>query len=154
MLSIVRNPAEPVSWTPMTISELAGVERPDAVQHAQGSYRALFESDWPSDLSRAERFAVAAHVAELHQAAAPAAHYRARLGAGQPSGARWTAIERHADLLALKPVEATPDHLQALADAGLGTTSIVTLSQVIAFVSFEVRLLAGLQLLGAAPDGP
>ena len=69
-----------------------------------------------------------------------------------PSGARWSAIKRHADLLALKPVEARPDHLQALAHAGLGATAIVTLSQVIAFVSFQVRVQAGLQLLGAAPE--
>jgi alkylhydroperoxidase domain protein len=144
------------------ISTLAGVapdsalaelraQRPEAMRHAQGSYLALFAGDAPSDLSRAERLAVAAHVARLHADAEAAAQYAGLLDQyAAPSGGRWTALTRHADLLALRPVEARPDHLQGLAAAGLGTTAIVTLSQVIAFVSFQVRVLAALRLLGGS----
>jgi uncharacterized protein YciW len=133
---------------PDVISALAGVrpdsalaelraQRPEAMRHAQGSYAALFDSTQPTDLSRAERLAVAAHVARLHDAYAAEAHYRVRLGAALPPAERWPALERHAELLATRPVQARPDDLQALAAAGLSTTAIVTLSQVIAFVSFR-----------------
>ncbi|HEY3058194.1 MAG TPA: alkylhydroperoxidase domain protein [Chloroflexota bacterium] len=143
------------------ISELAGVapgselaelraQRPEAMQHAQGSYAALFETPQPSDLTGAERLAIAAHVAGLHHASQAQRHYLGRLGHEQPVGARWTALLRHADLLSLRPVTATPDDLQALVDAGLSATAILTLSQVIAFVSFQVRVVAGLCLLGDA----
>jgi alkylhydroperoxidase domain protein len=59
------------------------------------------------------------------------------------------ALLQHAQLLGAHPVDATPDALQALADAGLSTREIVTLAQVIAFVSFFVRVLRTLELLGA-----
>src|SRR6266536_1455624 len=134
------------------ISDLAGVppnspladlraQRPEATQHAQGSYAALFETPQPSDLSGAERLAVAAHVAGLHHATAAQRHYAGRLGPSKPTGPRWTALQRHADL-------------QALADAGLSTTAMLTLSQVIAFVSFQVRVIEALRLLsGGDGDG-
>jgi hypothetical protein len=84
----------------MTISDLAGVERPAAVQHAQGSYLALFESDWPSDLRRAERFAVAARGRPAPGGGGGRALSRSP-GDGQSSGVRWTALKRHAEPLAL-----------------------------------------------------
>jgi alkylhydroperoxidase domain protein len=50
-------------------------------------------------------------------------------------------------------VDATPDDLQALADAGLATVEIVVLSQIVAFISFQVRVVAALQLIaGRVPE--
>jgi uncharacterized protein YciW len=40
--------------------------------------------------------------------------------------------------------------MQALLDAGWSTTAIVTLSQLVAFLSFQVRAVAGLRALGAS----
>ena len=40
--------------------------------------------------------------------------------------------------------------MQALLDAGWSTTAIVTLSQLVAFLSFQVRAVAGLRTLGAS----
>jgi alkylhydroperoxidase domain protein len=62
--------------------------------------------------------------------------------------ARLQAILRHTDLLSTHPVDSTPDDLQALADAGLATVEIVVLSQIVAFISFQVRVIAALQLIG------
>lgn len=53
-----------------------------------------------------------------------------------------------ADLL---PVEATPTSLRALTRAGWSKEGIVTLAQLIAFVSFQSRLIAGLRLLNDRP---
>ena len=41
----------------------------------------------------------------------------------------------------------TPAALQALLDAGWSTTDIVTLSQIAAFLSFQIRVVAGLRTL-------
>lgn len=146
------------------IADLAGVEpgspladlraqRSEATTHAQGSYDALFSKP-AGALSEFERLAAAHHVATVHAAAEAADHYRPHLAdVGQPSDStRVQAIVRHADLLATRPADARPENLQALSDAGLSTAEIVSLSQVIAFVSFQVRVIAGLRLLGATPS--
>ncbi len=150
-------------------------ERPEATRHAQGSYRALFDPAEAGGLTPVERFATALYVATVHGAREAAAHYRQRLvraGAGPeivaraeaaggsrpaalsdgPAAPRLQALLAHADLLATRPSQARPEHLQSLADAGLSTQEIVTLAQTIAFVSFQVRVVAGLRLLGRATD--
>ena len=64
-------------------------------------------------------------------------------------GARLTAAFDHAHLLVFHPRDATPATLQALLDAGWSTTDVVTLSQIIAFLSFQIRVAAGLRVLAA-----
>jgi uncharacterized protein YciW len=39
-------------------------------------------------------------------------------------------------------------------DAGWSTTDIVTLSQIVAFLSFQIRVIAGLRVLAAHPAPP
>lgn len=60
---------------------------------------------------------------------------------------RLRAILAHTDLLVLRPAAAAPADLDALAEAGLDAAAIITVSQLIAYVSFQVRLLAGLALI-------
>jgi len=48
------------------------------------------------------------------------------------------------------PRDAAPAALQALLDAGWSTTDIVTLSQIAAFLSFQIRVVAGLRALADA----
>jgi CMD domain protein len=55
---------------------------------------------------------------------------------------------RHADLLTTRPADATREDLEALKAAGYSPAGIVSLSQVIAFVSYQLRLAAGLRALG------
>lgn len=65
-------------------------------------------------------------------------------------GARLTAALEHAHLLVFRPRDAAAVDLQALLDAGWSSTAIVTLSQLVAFLSFQVRSVAGLRTLGAS----
>jgi alkylhydroperoxidase domain protein/CMD domain protein len=158
------------------ISDLAGIQpgsalaglraqRPEATNHAQGSYTALFDpAQLDVSLSLVERLATALRVATLHAATEAAAHYRARLvdAGASPEVVAWAAdghaavselprlhaMVRHADLLSTAPARARPSDLQALADVGLSARAIVTISQIIAFVSFQVRVARSLQLLG------
>ena len=65
-------------------------------------------------------------------------------------GARLAAALEHAHLLVFRPRDAAPAAMQALLDAGWSTTAIVTLSQLVAFLSFQVRSVVGLRTLGAS----
>jgi CMD domain protein len=64
-------------------------------------------------------------------------------------GPRLAAAFEHAHMLVFHPRDATPAALQALLDAGWSTTGIVTLSQLVAFLSFQIRVVAGLRSLAA-----
>jgi uncharacterized protein YciW len=61
--------------------------------------------------------------------------------------ARLKAIIRHTDLITTNPKEATAEDIAALRAAGLDDADIVRLSELIAFVSYQVRVVAGLRLM-------
>ena len=114
--------------------------REAATRHAQGSYEVLF-SQQDEDFPLEERFAVAAKVAQLHQADALAAHY-AGFGIADPttpSACRCAGV--------CPPVDLHPGGSDARrrckrwASAGWSLRGIVTLAQLVAFVSFQSRLL-------------
>jgi CMD domain protein len=65
-------------------------------------------------------------------------------------GERLAPAIEHAHLLVFRPRDATPAAMQALLAAGWSSTAIVTLSQLVAFLSFQVRTVAGLRTLGAS----
>ncbi len=65
-------------------------------------------------------------------------------------GPRLAAAFEHMHLLVFHPRDAAPEALQALLDAGWSTTDIVTLSQIAAFLSFQIRVVAGLRVLAGA----
>jgi CMD domain protein len=75
-----------------------------------------------------------------------------RVGADRKSvlGVKLTAALEHAHLLVFRPRDAAAADLKALLDAGWSTTAVVTLSQLVAFLSFQVRAVAGLRALGAS----
>lgn len=62
-------------------------------------------------------------------------------------GPRLAAALAHTHLLVLRPRDSSDDALQALLDAGWSPTGIVTLSQLVAFLSFQLRVVAGLSVL-------
>ena len=66
-------------------------------------------------------------------------------------GARLAAAFEHMHLLVLHPRDADPAALQALLNAGWSTTDIVTLSQIAAFLSFQIRVVVGLRTLAGRP---
>jgi CMD domain protein len=53
----------------------------------------------------------------------------------------------HAHLLVFRPRDASSAALQSLLDAGWSTDDIVTLSQLVAFLSFQIRVVTGLRAL-------
>ncbi len=66
-------------------------------------------------------------------------------------GPRLAAALEHVHMLVFHPRDAAPEALQALLDAGWSTTDIVTLSQIVAFLSFQIRVVIGLRTLAGRP---
>jgi len=161
------------------IDTLLGLAAPAAlyeVRHArdkvvaatQGSHELFFARDLPGNLTLVERLAVALYAASLTPQAALAEHYLQQL---QAEGAapdvleliqadaidglgdqRLRSILGFTRTLILAPVEGDRAALKQLQDAGLATTEIVVLAQLIAYLSYQVRLFAGLGALqGATP---
>ena len=64
---------------------------------------------------------------------------------------RLAAALTHAHLLVFHPRDASAEALQALEAAGWSVDGIVTLSQLAAFLSFQIRVVAGLRLLAKLP---
>jgi CMD domain protein len=172
-------------------------QRPQARENAQKSYLALFEPEFPGDVTALERYAVATFVAGLHRQQHVADFYVANLEAigsaeiaatieaevdrgatdgpygRYPQGAltvedveglvyqvsadnrgrlgsRLAAALEHVHLLVFHPRDASSAALQKLLDAGWSTTNIVTLSQLVSFLSFQIRVVAGLRALAGA----
>jgi CMD domain protein len=73
--------------------------------------------------------------------------YRVGEHAGRVLGPRLAAAFAHMHLLVLHPRDADSAALQALLDAGWSVTDIVTLSQIAAFLSFQIRVVVGLRTL-------
>nr|WP_144031517.1 CMD domain protein [Bradyrhizobium cosmicum] len=65
-------------------------------------------------------------------------------------GARLAAALEHAHLLVFRPRDAAAADMKALLTAGWSETGIVTFSQLVAFLSFQVRVVTGLRVLGAS----
>ncbi|VEB97436.1 Uncharacterized protein conserved in bacteria [Cedecea lapagei] len=127
--------------------------RKAATSHAQGSYEALFGELSTSGLTLAERLHLARHVAEWHEDARLISHYEQSV-AGKAVSERFSQLLNHAEKLSFQPVQAGPQDVKSLIQAGFSEEEIVTLSQIIGFVAFQSRLLRGLRLIGSKPvDG-
>jgi alkylhydroperoxidase domain protein len=131
----------------------ARATRQAATDAIQASYLALFSPADAGDFPVVQRLQLAQRISEWHADKLLAAHYGTLLqqeGGVQP-GPHLQAAFDHAERLAFKPASADAQHLQALQQAGWTLDAIVTLSQLIAFVSFQSRLLTGYRLLEGKP---
>jgi len=124
-------------------------QRPDIVRHTQGSHDVLLSPADPGGLSPSERALVAARVAELSGHAGLGAHYRSLLAerGDPPHSERLDTILRHVERVTIAPGTASPGHIDTLHAAGLDARDIVALTQIVAFVSYQVRAATGLALL-------
>ncbi|MEE6280483.1 CMD domain protein [Georgenia sunbinii] len=68
-------------------------------------------------------------------------------------GERLAAALEHAHLLVLHPRDSRPERLERLVAAGWSATGIVTLSQLVAFLAFQLRAATGLAVLHATLNG-
>ena len=77
--------------------------------------------------------------------------YATTVPARHALGNRLASAFEHVHMLVFHPRDAKPASLQAMLDAGWATTDIVTLSQLVSFLAFQIRVVAGLKALQARP---
>ncbi len=161
------------------INELAGIaddsslgelraSREATFQAAAGSFRELITPADPGGLTFEMRDAIALRIALIERSPAVEAHHRERLAKHNASAEFISAVEAfpegsaaldpklvaalaHADLLTRSPRDASPEAIDALTSAGFSVRDIISLSQLIAFVSYEVRLLSMMRILSEEP---
>ena len=134
--------------------------RAEVMRLSEAAHDAVLVPREPGGLSHALRAALAARMCRLVGNAAAAAHYDVYLAhsddadaavLAQPGGTcgepRQDAMARHADLLTLAPRKATKGDIEALKAAGISEPDIVRLSELAAFVNYQLRVIAGLKLL-------
>jgi uncharacterized protein YciW len=129
-------------------------QRPDIVRHTQGSHDVLLCPVDPGGLSLPERALIAARVAEASGHPALTRHYRHLLAerGDPPPCKRLDTLLQHAERVATAPRTAQPTHIEALRAVGLSPRDIVALTQIVAFVSYQVRAAIGLALLAEGQD--
>src|SRR3954467_6156521 len=129
-------------------------QRPDVVKHLQGSDDAIFAPAHHGGLTRAHRAAAAPRAARLPRDSVLEEHYHRRmvaLGETHPlNGTRGECILAHVDRVTMDPADAAKADIDALLAAGLSPHVVVSLSQLIAYVNFQSRVLAGLRMLKGA----
>lgn len=134
--------------------------RAELMRASQANCDAVLSPRVPGGISHKLRLALGCRIARLNGDAMLAAHYRDALGdtaetalaepeAPPPADPREAAMLRHVDLVTRAPRRATRRDIDTLREAGIAEADIVRLSQVIAFVNYQVRVIAGLRLLGA-----
>jgi CMD domain protein len=70
-------------------------------------------------------------------------------------GPRLAAAFNHTYMLVFHPRDSKGEHLQALLDAGWSTDGIVTISQLVTFLAYQIQLVHGLRAMqsGGAANG-
>lgn len=127
--------------------------RAKVVEATQASHDALLLQP-VEGLSPADRLRVAAHVCNLAGAASLERHYVERLADApdrdEPSSPALPAMLEFAATLTTDPRRGDRAALHALRAAGLDDAAIVALAQLVAFLSYQLRVVAGLQALRRA----
>jgi uncharacterized peroxidase-related enzyme len=132
-------------------------QRQKIVDATQGSHAEMF-SPAVQGVSVVERLRVALHAARLSGAGTLVAHYRAMLEQEGASPEPAAADARVATLLAFtakvieRPIDGDRQAVEGLGTAGFSPAAVVAVSQLIAFVSYQIRLVAGLQAMKAAGE--
>lgn len=150
---------EPRDLAGVTADERFAVASFVAGLHGEPRTDAFYASKLPASL----RAAVAAEVAAA-KTKGPYGHYpKGPLTAEDVPGPTWkvsdagratlgpelAAALEHTHMLVFHPRDASAPSLQALLDAGWSTTDIVTLSQLVSFLAYQIRVVAGLRTLAS-----
>lgn len=136
-------------------------DRVDVFTASSASYPVLFPDrvtlSREVTLSPYDRLSTALTVAQVTGVQSLCSHYAARLApldspdATRESNVRLAQITQYARQLASQPTLICSKALQQLGEVGLSTADIVTFSQIIGFVSYQARVVAGIAALAGRP---
>lgn len=131
--------------------------RADILKMTQTAENAVLDPQEPGLWDRSLRAAFAARIARLNGADGLAAHYINSVGISEYAAVANPDAEienkhlgpslRFLDTVAARPRNVNADDIKILQNANISDSDIVRLTELIAFVSYQVRLVAGLTLL-------
>jgi uncharacterized protein YciW len=134
--------------------------RAEVLRLSEAAHDAVLVPRDPGGLSHGLRAALAARMCRHLGNDALVKHYESYLAhsaeldvtaLAEPGGvcgnARQDAMASHADMLTRAPREATRNDIAVLKAAGVSEADIVRLSELAAFVNYQLRVVAGLKLL-------
>lgn len=132
--------------------------RPEIVSGVEACRLSVLAPEDDLGLSRGFRAAVARRVALHSEHAALISEYPASeepglrevSHGGMPDDPRLAAVAAHVDMIAREPARASRAALQALLDVGMSPAQIVALSELVAFVCFQVQVVEGLAAVNGA----
>lgn len=164
--------------TPDLIDQLAGLKPGDdlfTLRHqrekvavaTQGSYDSLFDANLEGT-GLDERLLVALYACRLSNATELTAHYQSRLAtitvdadqlavalSGNPDSlpeGRLRALLIFTRTLIENPIEGDKAAIETLPKAGFTVPAVVAVAQLIAFISYQIRVVAGLKAMKASPQ--
>lgn len=134
--------------------------RPSFVDGAEASRASVLNPEEDLGLSSELRYAVAHRAAAFGANAAFLAGYPAPgspelhdlANGAMPDDPSLAALARHTDMIVSTPAKASNDHLQDLLSAGFTVPQIIALSELLAQVCYEMRIVHGLSLLKETAD--
>ncbi|MDR6902416.1 CMD domain protein [Rhizobium miluonense] len=156
---------EPEHWGGVTPAERFAVAAFVAGLHKAAAIRSYYSSKLQDELHGSALVAVIDAEIDRGNAHGPYGHYPAGpLSREDKPGfvyevsgesrnlldPKLSAALEHIHLLVFRPREASAGALQKLLDAGWTTTGIVTLSQLVTFLAFQIRVVTGLKALTAS----
>ena len=139
--------------------------RSDILTMTQQAHDAALKPNEPGGMSHKMRAALSCRMARLSREVPLAAHFATLMdSASGPAeinqiadpafdggGDAWlSAILRHTDLVTTDPKTVLAGDIPALTGAGVSEDDIVRLSELVAFLSYQIRLTIGLRLIGDA----
>lgn len=146
--------------TPGSAAGGAVVQREKVLTQTQAAEDAVMRPADPGAWSYGLRAVLAARIAGLHADSVLRAVYLKgfesdaliSLSDADEDGARFdlAAVVSFMDRVAVQPREIQAEDIQILQDAGIGDADIVRLCELNAFLSYQIRLVAGLRLMARA----
>lgn len=134
--------------------------RPEFVEGAELCRLSVLQPNNDQQLTAVFRLAVAARIAKLNADSVLTDEYLGQLHAQTPDAELvalaagvetlpqpLAIIARHIDLVTVTPSKAEANNMRLLEQAGLNNPQIVALSELIAFVNFQIKVATGLRLM-------
>ncbi|MFK4825016.1 CMD domain protein [Paenochrobactrum sp. BZR 588] len=156
---------QPANETEISITERLAVGLFVSELHGDVASRKLYETKLKNQPDGEQLADIIRKIAQTNKAEGPYGHFpQGPLSAEDQDGPSfvqskehaqvvsqrlWAALT-HAHFLVFHPRDANPDRLKILTNAGWSATGIITLSQLISFLAFQLRVVSGLKILAEA----
>ena len=129
--------------------------RAEILRLSQSTHDAVLFPQSPGALSHGLRAALAARMARQYELPKLAEHYEELIQQSRDkdelhdagTDAQTAAIVAHSDLLTLRPSDATKADIEKLKASGIDEPDMVRLAELAAFISYQARVIKGLQAL-------